>query len=75
VQPVGFLPHVQLFKPASDVCCGGRTSGFVKVSEDDDRAFIVEAGGDRAANTLRGAGDDARLIIQSWHDGLETESR
>jgi hypothetical protein len=74
VEPVRFLAHVQLFEPASNLGGGCGASRFVPVGEDDDSAFVMEAGRNRAPNTLRSAGDDARLILQSLHGNLEMES-
>jgi hypothetical protein len=71
-QPVGFLPHVELFEPATDLRGGCRTIGFVKIGDDDVATFEVKAGGNRAADTARSAGYDANLVIQSLHDVLKT---
>ena len=44
---------------------------FIDIGEDDDRAFVTETLGDGAADAARCAGDDAGLVVQSWHMSLE----
>jgi hypothetical protein len=70
-QPVGFLPHVQLFEPAPDLRGGCRTSGFVKIGDDDDGAFVMEAGSYRAADTASSASYNTNFIVKSLHDVLK----